>query len=440
MISLPKPRPFGLALSVAALALAALAAPALARGPLDERLAAIKAMIVAKPKIDATLFSPALLAAVPPAKMKRFLTGVFAKAGRAVSIATLERRGAHRGRFRVFGSKGSFPLRLGVEPRPPHRISALWIGNVVGNLRSLGELVKRLRALPGAVSFALCELGGKTPRLRAQLGAHRRLAIGSTFKLYLLGALVDDIARGRRRWADTVRLPKAQRSYPSGVLHRWPTGMPLSLATLATQMISISDNTATDVLLHLLGRERVEAMLPAMSALARNDARNVPLLSTREMFLLKDDSAAGRRRRAAYLKASVAAKRRQLARLAKLPRRAFRGLSRAKPTAIDRIEWFASAKELCRAMDWIRHHARGKATLGRRLLAVNHGLAFRRDRWRFIGYKGGAEPGVLNLTWLLQDHKQRWWALSAGFNDANKPLREKKLFALMQSLVVLLER
>ena len=56
----------------------------------------------------------------------------------------------------------------------------------------------------GAADYPCPELGGKTPRLRAQLGAHRRLAIGSTFKLYLLGALVDDIARGRRRWADTV--------------------------------------------------------------------------------------------------------------------------------------------------------------------------------------------------------------------------------------------
>src|SRR5450432_456921 len=43
-----------------------------------------------------------------------------------------------------------------------------------------------------------------------------------------------------------------------------PDGSMFSVAEVAGKMISISDNTAADHLLRLVGRERVEAYLPSM--------------------------------------------------------------------------------------------------------------------------------------------------------------------------------
>ena len=50
------------------------------------------------------------------------------------------------------------------------------------------------------------------------------------------------------------------RSLPSGITQDWAPGTPASLEQLATLMISISDNTATDALMGLIGRERLEAI------------------------------------------------------------------------------------------------------------------------------------------------------------------------------------
>src|SRR6185436_600599 len=90
------------------------------------------------------------------------------------------------------------------------------------------------------------------------------LAIGSAFKLYVLGALARDVAEGKRHFDDTLRLEQRWMSMPSGKLQKWPVGTPLTLASAAALMISESDNTATDHLLFTLGRERVEAMLREM--------------------------------------------------------------------------------------------------------------------------------------------------------------------------------
>ena len=43
----------------------------------------------------------------------------------------------------------------------------------------------------------------------------------------------------------------------------WPKGAPVTLHTLATLMISISDNTATDQLIAIVGRDAIAEELRA---------------------------------------------------------------------------------------------------------------------------------------------------------------------------------
>ena len=114
----------------------------------------------------------------------------------------------------------------------------------------------------------------------------------------------------------------------------------------------------------------------------------------------------------------------------------------SSPLEIERIEWFASAADLCRAMDWLRStlvQAGQQGRPGLDILAINKGLSFRKPYWKYIGYKGGSETGVLNLTWLLQKSDGRWYALSTGWNDPHARLDEEKFFGLLQSLIILLE-
>jgi len=59
------------------------------------------------------------------------------------------------------------------------------------------------------------------------------------------------------------------KSLPSGELQTKPDGTQISVQDVATKMISISDNTAADMLISLVGRPAVEAALPRAAWLTR---------------------------------------------------------------------------------------------------------------------------------------------------------------------------
>ena len=101
---------------------------------------------------------------------------------------------------------------------------------------------------------------------------------GSAFKLGILKALRDEIDAGAHKWDEVVTLGATDISLPSGVLQNWPVGSPFTLHTLAGEMISISDNTAADALLRVVGRDKVEAALGHCAEV---------LITTRELFTLE---------------------------------------------------------------------------------------------------------------------------------------------------------
>jgi hypothetical protein len=157
--------------------------------------------------------------------------------------------------------------------------------------------------------------------------------------------------------------------------------------------------------------------------------RSTPFLATLEMFKLKSDAALLKK----YLAADVEGRRALLAgEVRRMPRDRVAGWS--KPIAVDKLEWFASAADLCRLMDWHRRKADAKAL---EILAVNPGLDIPRAKFEYAGYKGGSEPGVLNLTWILRAKDGTWYALSVGWNNPEQALDEKKFMGLVQAILYL---
>ena len=425
-------------------AVAALAAlPASAQndaGPLARRVREIAARFAAEPAAPDTLFHPDFLAQVPAAQLTGVFRQFFAQAGAVVRTVETSSRGADYGEYRFETDKGmSFPAKVGIEPGAPHRIQMLWFGVPQLATSSPDEIIGRLKSLHGRTSLAIYRLDGSAPRLLHGLQPDEPMAIGSTFKLYVLGALVQEAAAGRVPWERVVRLEDGLKSLPSGVLQSWPAGTPLTVQALASEMISISDNTAADHLLHLLGRPAVEAVQKAMGH--ATPGRNVPFLATREMFQLKAKDHA--ERRTAYLARDAAGRRAYLDdSLSRMAGTDVAGFELHTPVAIDRIEWFASTADLCRAMDWLRAHTEGEANRraapARDLLAINPGIELDRKVWTYVGYKGGGEPGVLDMTWLLQRRDGAWFAVSASWNDEAKTVDTAELASLMQSLIGLL--
>src|SRR5690625_1565274 len=108
--------------------------------------------------------------------------------------------------------------------------------------------------------------------------------IGSIVKLYVLDAVRQAVADGELAWEDTLTLTDDLRSLPSGVLQEEPAGHEVTVREAAELMISISDNTATDLLIDAVGRE---AVLAAVERLGHHDPELLtPLVTTRELFQL----------------------------------------------------------------------------------------------------------------------------------------------------------
>ena len=61
----------------------------------------------------------------------------------------------------------------------------------------------------------------------------------------------------------------------------------------------------------------------------------------------------------------------------------------------------------------------------------------RRKDWSYVGYKGGSEPGVLNLTWLLRDEAGEWRVLSLSWNNPEAPVEAGALELIAQRILSL---
>ncbi|MFC6619363.1 serine hydrolase [Deinococcus radiophilus] len=138
----------------------------------------------------------------------------------------------------------------------------------------LDEARAAFAALPGEVSLLVRPLDGGNQGV--SLNAGQYLAVGSTFKLAILGELQARIARGEMRWEDELTLTDAERSLPSGTLQEAPAGRRYTLRDLADRMIRDSDNTATDLLMAHVGAEAVSRRLGQVAA-----------PNTRQAFTLK---------------------------------------------------------------------------------------------------------------------------------------------------------
>ena len=378
------------------------------------------------------LFAPAFLAAIPPDKVNGVAAQLRQSYGPAGSLAGLEAGTPYSGTVHVAYEKAVLDFTMSLDTAPPHLVTLLLLaGTGAASGDSVGSVVSDLKALPGSVSVAAARLDDKGPQLFLSEGGETPMAIGSSFKLWILAELVREVKAGERHWGDVVPLGRA--SLPFSTLRTWPERSPITLHTLAALMISESDNTAADTLLTVLGREKVERLLPALGV--RGAGRNRPLLTTREAAILKAD--AGLRKR--WLAADEAGRRRLLAGEASgIDVRALDlGQFDAAPIAIAEVEWFASADDLIRTLDWLRRSGDATALA---ILAINPGLPQATRDFTYVGYKGGSESGVLSLNFLLRGKDGRWMAVGVAWNDPAAKVDENRLLLLVSRLLPLLAK
>ena len=414
------------------LALLAVPAQAQAQAPDQPPIAARAADVVAvlaQDRPTAEVFAASFLAAVPEAQLRALADGMNSQFGRLLAVEAVTpgtTPGSAEVAFRFERAIGRGVMQL--EPAAPFRVTGLRINSFDVLDDSAARITADLAAMPGQTGVLLQRLGAPQPLFAHQ--AERQFAIGSAMKLYVLSALAHQVQAGQRRWTDVV--PLGPPSLSSGQMHDWPARSPATLHTLAAMMISISDNTATDTLISLLGHEAVEAEMRA-SGHARPEL-NTPFLTTRQSFLLKGGDSGTLY---TYAHAGEMDRKDMLADLAgaELDRDRILASFAAGPRAID-VEWFASGQDIARIFQRIRALPDRTAL---DLLAINPSLGNAARDWAYAGYKGGSEPGVLNLSWLLQDKAGDWYVLAMSWNDPQAVVDQQQ-FALMAQRVLALAR
>jgi len=332
----------------------------------------------------------------------------------------------------VTGPRG--PLMATVDVDPAGLVSHLLLSPYLPAPASWAAVHSELRTLAPRVSFAAARITPAGCRVVDGTNATLARPMGSAFKLYVLGALAQAIHSGRLSWNTRLALHPAWKSLPSGVLQDQPGGTVYTLAQYADYMISISDNTAADHLIHEVGRDAVQRQFTIFG----NTAPNAPLLTTRELFALKswDYPAAA----TAYAALPAPGRAATLPALDRVPLSAITGWT--GPEMIDTLEWFGSPIAMCRAFAglWAQHdpHVTTVLTLN------DGGLGLPAARFPTVWFKGGAEPGVLTLNYLARTADGALVSASLMLSDPNHPLDESTIdppaLALLRGAIQLTAR
>lgn len=397
-----------------------------------ERRAAQLADVVSGNTAFDTYFAPSFQAAVPEARFKALAQSLIAQYGRPLGIEAAQSADGRAGSLKLRFEQGVATVKLEVGAADDERVTGLLITGFVVEGDGFDRVAADMATLPGATGFLVAEVLDDTARPLASAEADRQFAIGSTFKLYILDELAAQVATGKRRWSDVV--PLAHLSFSSAATGNWPKNMPVTLQTLANWMISVSDNGAADTLLHLLGRDAVEARM--RSAGHSDPSRNIPFLSTVEAFALKGDNFAAER--TAFVGADDKAQRRLIdANADRLVLAHVDGVSfTAGPRFIGDLEWFASPNDLARLMIDLR---RRKSEPMMAAMAINNGVGpAAAEPWRYLGYKGGSENGVLSMSLLGQRKVDgRWFVVTASWNNAAANVETERFVGLVTRLLAL---
>jgi beta-lactamase class A len=353
--------------------------------------AAIERLFTA-PSPQAEWFDSSFLTQVPLTQVESLITGFRTFLGAYQSVKQKDDE------YLVQFEKGELSAQIALNDEG--QITSLLLSNAIDPT----AVIPQLQALPGQTNLVILE--GNT-----ELAAHNAdeaLAIGSAFKLAVLATLQEQIEEGDRNWSDVVELRPEDKSLPSGILQTWFDGALLTVQSLATLMISQSDNTATDTLIRLVGRRAIEALTP----------RNSPFLTTREFFALKNPENESLRQR--YQTGTPRQRREVLKELASAPL-PDASIFSGNPVAL-KVEWFFTPRELCGLMQKVEDLP---------LMSVNPGGGLvDPSQWERVSFKGGSEPGVLNLTTSLKAKNGKTYCVSATWNNAEAAIDQTNFFVL----------
>lgn len=297
---------------------------------------------------------------------------------------------------------GEQPLQLSISVDEAGRIAGLLLQpGIPGDLPEIGswdELEDELTTLGAEVSLYAGRVtdGACTP-VHAGVSASQPAPSGSVFKLIVLAAVVDAVSQGELAWEEELSLTAQIKSLPSGELQDRADGSTVTVREAAELMISISDNTATDLLMAAVGPDLLRG---AVERVSDDPDRLTPLPSTAEFFELGWDAPELRER---WVDADLEQRRSILGELTgDLSGLRANPFAASTPAWPDGVDWFLTGEEICTAHAVLQAKARTEdGAPVREILSANPGLVVP-EGITYQGFKGGSAPGVLAYTFYVE--------------------------------------
>jgi beta-lactamase class A len=236
------------------------------------------------------------------------------------------------------------------------------------------------------------------------------LPLASIFKLYVLLAVSEAVKAGTVRWDDQLMVTEEGKDVGAAGLEEVPDGTTVSVRTAAQQMISASDNMATDLLIERLGPGAVERAL--VTAGHHDPASMTPFPTTHELFSVgwgKPDL------REQWKQASPQGRAQLLKQTNSRPYEPEPERTHT-PASSFGVEWYGTASDICRVHAALQASAVGEAAPVKKILSAIPGIDLDRAKWPYIAAKGGNLPGDLTFSWYAVDGTGQGWVVSYQLN------------------------
>ena len=253
------------------------------------------------------------------------------------------------------------------------------------------------------------------------------LPLASIFKLYVLLAVAENVKAGKVSWDDRLTVTADGKKVGAAGLDKVPDGTTVSVREAAQQMISASDNMATDLLIERLGPGAVEHALA--TAGHHDPASMTPFPTTHELFSVGWGEPDLRER---WKQASPQGRAELLKETNSRPYEPDPQRTHT-PASSFGAEWYGSADDICKVHAALQASAVGAAAPVKNILSAIPGIDLDRAKWPYIGAKGGNLPGDLTFSWYAVDHTGQPWVVSFQLNWPK--FRSQTAAAWLQAIV-----
>lgn len=298
-------------------------------------------------------------------------------------------------------------------------LNAFWT-SAENRTLTMTQALDKLAAVTPDTSLLVARIQGhQCVPIRSHQATVQR-SMGSVFKTWVLGALGQAVNEGRLSPAQPVPLVAAEMVRNS-VLATEPVGTAMPLSHLAVAMMGISDNTATDHVHELVGREPVEALVRQFGHSAPQ--RLTPFLSVNEQFNLY--SGVTPAQALAYRDGSESFRRNFLATVL-APLGPASGNGNNFQSMFFTGSWSASPMDVCAALAGLRQL--NDRSPGFQLIdqafSSESATVFLRSRWERVWYKGGSLGAgggtkVLAHAYLMESDDRGAFVVVSMHNDTS---------------------